>query len=87
MKKIQFSQHSLDKIKILKKHGIIVNKELIKKIVLKPQQLEEGYKERFVAQGNFDKTRVLRVVYEELGKDKILVITLYPGRKKRYEKN
>jgi len=87
MKKIQFSQHSLDKIKILKKHGIIVNKELIRKIVLKPQQLEEGYKERFVSQGNFDKSRVLRVVYEELNKDKILVITLYPGRKERYEKN
>jgi len=87
MKKVQFSQHSLNKIKILKKHGIIVNKELIKKIVLKPQQLEEGYKERFVAQGDFDKSRVLRIVYEELNKDEILIITLYPGRKERYEKN
>jgi hypothetical protein len=87
MKKIKFSQHSLDKIRILKKHGIIVNKEVIKEIILKPQQLEKGYKGRLVAQGNFDKDRVLRIIYEELTKDKIIVITLYPGRKERYEKN
>jgi hypothetical protein len=40
-----------------------------------------------VVQGNFDKNRVLRIVYEELNKDEIIVITLYPGRKERYEKN
>lgn len=87
MKKIKFSQHLLDKIKILEKHNIVVNKEMIKKIILKPQQLEKGYKGRLVVQGDFDEDHVLRIVYEEINKDTIFVITLYPGRKERYEKN
>jgi hypothetical protein len=39
-----------------------------------------------LAQKALDATHVLRVVYEEAGQD-ILVITLYPGRRTRYEKD
>ncbi len=87
MKSIKFSQHSFDKIKILRKHGVIVNKKMAEDIILNPQKVEKGYKGRLIAQGNFDKTRVLRVVYEKIDMDEIIVITLYPGRKERYAKN
>lgn len=42
--------------------------------------------ERLIAQKRFDETHVIRVVYEEIA-DKIYVVTIYPGRKSRYEKD
>lgn len=46
----------------------------------------EGYGGRKIAQGPLDESRVLRVVYEEKGDD-IIIVTFYPGRRQRYEKN
>jgi hypothetical protein len=54
--------------------------------ILPPDKIDVGYKERLIAQKGFDETRVLRVVYEELP-DKKYVITVYPGRRSRYEKD
>ncbi len=45
-----------------------------------------GYKERLTAQKGFDNTHVLRVVYESKP-EKIYVVTVYPGRRSRYEKD
>ena len=83
---VEFSLHSLLKIEILKAHGVDVSKETIEDIVRNPDRIEEGYKNRLVAQKGFDETRVLRVVYEEFP-DKKYVITVYPGRRSRYEKD
>ncbi len=83
---VEFSLHSLLKIEILKAHGVDVSKETIGDIVRNPDRIEEGYKNRLVAQKGFDETRVLRVVYEEFP-DKKYVITVYPGRRSRYEKD
>ncbi len=87
MRHIKFSKHSLEKISILRKHGVMISKKMVKDIILNPQKVEKGYKERLMAQGSFDETHVLRVVYEEPNKNEIIVITMYPGRKKRYEEN
>ncbi len=86
VKRIKFSEHSKLKIDILERHGIIVNKELVESIINKPAKTEVGYKNRKIAQGSLDAEHVLRVIYEE-SNDEILIITLYPGRKDRYEKN
>jgi len=83
---IEFSPHSLLKIEILRSHGIDVSKEIVENIVRTPDRIDKGYKERSIAQKGFDDTRVLRVVYEVLP-DKIYVITVYPGRRPRYEKD
>jgi hypothetical protein len=83
---IEFSLHSLLKIEILKSHGLEVSKEIVENVVRTPDRIEEGYKNRLVAQKGFDETRVLRVVYETLP-DKIYVVTVYPGRRSRYEKD
>jgi len=83
---IEFSPHSLLKIEILKTHGIDVSREIVENVVRTPDRIEEGYKNRLVAQKGFDKTRVLRVVYEVLS-EKLYVVTVYPGRRFRYEKD
>jgi hypothetical protein len=43
-----------------------------------------GYLDRFIAQKKIDETHVLRVVYEETN-NIIFIITIYPGRIRRYE--
>ncbi len=83
---IEFSQHSLLKIEILKSHGVDVSKDIIEDIVRNPDKIEVGYKERLIAQKGFDEAHVLRVVYEEFP-DKKYVVIVYPGRRSRYEKD
>jgi len=83
---IEFSPHSLLKIEILRPHGIDVSKEIVENVVRTPDRIDKGYKERLIAQKGFDDTHVLRVIYETLP-DKIYVVTLYPGRRSRYEKD
>ena len=63
MKKIVFSLHSLNKIQILSKHQIFVDKNLITKIITKPNRIESGYKNRLVAQGVLDDKHVIRIIY------------------------
>ncbi len=83
---IEFSLHSLRKIELLKSHGIAVSKELVENVVRNPDRIDTGYKGRCIAQNIFDDTHVLRVVYETRD-DSIYIITLYPGRRSRYEKD
>ncbi len=83
---IEFSLHSLLKIEILKSHGVDVSKEIVENVVRNPDKIDLGYKDRLIAQKIFDETHVLRVVYETLP-DKLYIITVYPGRRIRYEKD
>ena len=83
---IEHSPHLLIKIEILKSHGINVSKELVEDAIRNPDRIDAGYKNRLIAQKGFDETHVLRVVYESV-EEKFVVITVYPGRRSRYEKN
>ena len=86
MKKVDFTNHARLKIDLFKKHGVEIEEDFIRKTVIEPDNIEKGYKGRLIAQKELDEGHVLRVVYEEEA-DKIIIITLYPGRKKRYEKD
>jgi len=83
---IDFSSHSLLKIEILISHGINVSKETIEDVLRNPDRIDIGYKERLVAQKVFDDTHVIRVVYESTH-ERLFVVTVYPGRRSRYEEN
>lgn len=83
---IEFSPHSLLKIELLRSHGINVSKEIVEAIIRNPDKMDVGYKERLIAQKGFGDTHVLRVVYESKP-GKIYVVTVYPGRRSRYEKD
>jgi Txe/YoeB family toxin of Txe-Axe toxin-antitoxin module len=72
------------KLGILERHGFKITEGDVKDALLKPDQLLKGYKGRKVAQRRLDPEHVLRVVYEELN-DEIRIITVYPGRRERYE--
>ncbi|MGQ9712186.1 MAG: DUF4258 domain-containing protein [Desulfotomaculales bacterium] len=84
MRRIRFTAHAEVKLELLKRHGFCVEQNFIENCINAPDKVEQGYGERKIAQKVFDESHVLRVVYEERG-DEILVITVYPGRRSRYE--
>jgi hypothetical protein len=85
-KEIQFSNYALLKIELLASHGIIVSTDLIVEAIRTPDKLELGQAGKFTAQKGLNEDLVLRVVYREYA-EIILVITLYPGRRSRYEQD
>ena len=86
MKEIKFSNHAILKIQLLKKHGITILEEYVKEVIKSPDKIEQGYKKRLVAQKGLDEKHILRVIYEDKP-DQIVVVTMYPGRRDRYEKD
>ena len=83
---IELSKHLLQKIRIMKSHSFEVSPEMIKDTIRFPDEIEQGYKGRVIAQKILDDKHVIRVVYEKHD-EKILVVTVYPGKRSRYEKN
>lgn len=86
MKEIKFSSHARIKVDVLKDHGIVLTEDFIKEVVTFPEKTDTGYKGRKIAQKRMDDRHVLRVVYEDKAEE-VLVITLYPARRYRYEKD
>ena len=80
-----FTKHALEKFGILKRHGFVVSKNIVIKTVNSPETIDHSRSPLRIAQRNFDKTHVLRVVYKEDNGNKI-IITFYPGRRTQYEK-
>lgn len=72
----------MDKLSRLMDVG--VSREKLEDVLLNPEKVEPGYAGRKIAQGALTSELVLRVVYERLGQE-ILVITVYPGSKRRYQ--
>ena len=83
MKPIRFTRHALDKLSLMRRLGFDVDEENVVRAVETPEQVTPGDRGRFIAQTNLNAEHVLRVVYEE--SEEITVVTLYPGRRERYE--
>jgi hypothetical protein len=64
--------------------GFPVEERMVEEAIRRPEELLSGYATRFVAQVSLDERHVLRVIYEEQG-EAILIVTLYPARRSRYE--
>ena len=82
---VHFTKHAEEKFKILKRHGFDVSKILVSETVKNPDFINYSRWPIKIAQREFDKTRVLRVVYKQ-SDEIITIITFYPGRKTQYEK-
>ena len=78
---MDFTAHAEDKLKRLVTLG--VTKEKVLRIIRNPEKTIYGHYGRRIAQGLLTGGLMLRVVYEE--NEKILVITVYPYRRGRYE--
>ena len=83
---IHFTRHASEKFRILRNHGVAISKSTVVRAVTHPEFIDRSRMPLKIAQVNFDKTRVLRVVYRE-EKDTKVVITFYPGRKSQYAKD
>jgi len=81
-KKIEFTLHAEDKLKRLMEIG--VTKEKILEIIEKPEKVVNGYYGRKIAQGLLSEDLILRIVYEDSERG-IMVVTVYPGERRRYE--
>lgn len=57
----------------------------VESIVGNAQQVEPGYIRTKDRNGPLNESRVIRVVYEESAAT-VTIITLYPGKRERYEK-
>ncbi len=86
MKEIRFSDHALLKMEVLASHEVTIDPDFVVETVRSPEKLETGEEDKLIAQKGLNENLVLRVVYREFNTF-ILIITLYPGRKSRYEKN
>jgi len=82
---IIFTKHARDKFGVLKKHKFSISEKKVLDTLNKPDLIDYSRLPLLIAQGKFDRTHVLRVVYkEEHGNMK--VITFYPGRSRNYGK-
>ena len=86
MKEIRFSEHSRLKIDVLASRGVSINLNFVSETVRSPDKLETGEEDKLIAQKRLDESLVLRVIYRDFGSF-ILIITLYHGRRSRYEKD
>lgn len=83
-KAIIFSDHANYKIDALKELGVFLSRDFIESVVVNPDKVLKGYAGRLVAEKEYDGNRTIRVVYDEK-KDSIIIITVYPARKERYD--
>ena len=81
---IIFTHHAVEKFRVLKRHGFVVSRAQVLDAVRKPDRVDYSRLPLIIAQGQIDRTHVLRVVYRVDG-DNIKIITFYPGRTKQYE--
>ena len=86
MKKINISLHCQKKIALLQRHNFFIENNSVVETILEPDSVSNGKDNRKISQKILDENHVLRVIYEENEKE-ILIITIYPGRRKRHEEN
>jgi mannitol/fructose-specific phosphotransferase system IIA component len=81
-KPIKLTPHAKEKLKRLVQSGITEEKTI--KAVQNPESVASGYFGRKIAQSSLTDELILRVVYEETD-NSILVVTMYPAKRRRYE--
>ena len=86
MKEIRFSDHAQLKMEVLANHEITIDLDFVIETIRSPDKLETNAANKLIAQKCLDENLVLRVVYREF-KAFIFIITLYPGRRSRYDKD
>lgn len=82
---IRFTRHAFEKFVILERHGVHISQNAVIAAVEHPDKIDYSRFSLKIAQRDFDKHHVLRVVYKEINENKV-IITFYPGRKAQYAK-
>jgi hypothetical protein len=84
-KEIRWSDHAQLKLDILSQRNFKISADLVIKVIQNPDTLIEEENKK-IAQRPITDDLVLRVIYREFSAF-ILIITLYPGRRSRHEKD
>lgn len=84
MKAVDWSSHAEDKIVILRQYGFMITKGEVEKIISTEPKRYEAKRGRKAIHRILDEVHLLRIIVEEK-KDTIVVVTLYPARRSRYE--
>ena len=86
--RIRFTKHALEKLTALQGGKITITGADIVQTVVGPDAVDTRNRApQYIVQKGLDATHVLRVVYALETERRIKVITFYPGRKAKYEKN
>ena len=80
---VRFTSHAVEKLRLLRSHGVKVRKEQVEQSVLEPERVTEGLGGKLIAEQKLDEKHVLRVVFVR-EENQIRVITMYPARSGRY---
>ena len=79
---LRFTLHAEEKLSRLSEVGITRDKVI--QIIEMPEKIIAGYSGRKIAQGQLTDDLLIRVVYEEMDKE-VLVIAVYPAKRGRYK--
>jgi len=82
--KIIFSKHAEWKFEVLRRHDVIIEREMVENALRKPDLLGRGPKGIMIVQKAVDREHLLRVIHVRKNND-IRVITFYLARRERYE--
>ncbi|AEA46510.1 hypothetical protein [Archaeoglobus veneficus] len=83
---MRFTKHAEDKLKLLKEHGFNIPENFVEEVVRSPDFITYEKYGRKAAYRRLDDRLALRVIYEEVGNE-IVVVTVMVVRRARYEKN
>ena len=64
-----FSRHAEWKFEVLRRHGIIIEKETVVDAVTRPDLLQKGLKEIMIAQKALDEEHLIRVIHAKKDND------------------
>lgn len=85
--KIRFTKHALEKLAGFAGSKIKITGADIIQTITEPNLVDvRSRTPQYIAQKSLDAKHVLRVVYAIEAQRRIKVITFYPGRKSKYEK-
>ena len=82
--RLHFTKHATQKFSLQRKAGFPLPKTKVKTAILRPDRLERGREEVFIATKVLDEEFALRVVYRKTD-DIIVIITFYPVKRSDYE--
>lgn len=82
-KEIRFTKHARDKFDFLRKYGFDVSEAFVKEVIATPNHVERRGNQ-LLALKPFNREYALRVVYETVN-DNIVVVTIYPVKRERFD--
>lgn len=81
---VHFTPYARAKFAFLREHGFRLTEDDVRRAVLEPDRVSRVRLGRWVAQRMLTERHLVRVIYEELPRERV-VITFYPARRSRDE--